>query len=219
MGYCQVTTWEEVPSVWTQFEKFRGIPTQHVTFLDCMQADLAALEGRRPFAFKPGDFAFPATFARNMRHLKLTTRPRDKPWHDGLVGACLTSSPHEIQQLERKLEVKDDPRAHLTCERLMEADRKCPLLPHTFDALEAFVTRLQMLWAHLFGERHPALTLYINPLVRHLNTDPVGYKDFHNWTQSKAGTVIYYLKTIEQTYLGFKLMESQLVHYATSRGN
>jgi hypothetical protein len=92
----------------------------------------------------------------------------------------------------------------------MEADRKCPLLPHTFDALEAFVTRLQMLWAHLFGERHPALTLYINPLVRHLNTDPVGYKDFHNWTQSKAGTVIYYLKTIEQTYLGFKLMESQL---------
>jgi hypothetical protein len=26
----------------------------------------------------------------------------------------------------------------------------------------------------------------------------------------KAGTIIYYLKTIEQTYLGFKLMESQL---------
>jgi hypothetical protein len=141
-----------------------------------MQADLAALEGRRPFAFKPGDFAFPATFARNMCHLKLTTRPRDKPWYDGLVGACLTSSPHEIQQLERKLEVKDDPRAHLTYERLMEADRKCPLLPHTFDALEAFVTRVQMLWAHLFGDSHPALTLYINPLVRHLNTDPVGTK-------------------------------------------
>jgi hypothetical protein len=210
MGFCQVYTWNEVPPVWTQFEQYRGLTAQHTTFLDYLQRELAAQEGTRPFAFKRGEFAFPATFARNMRHLKLTTRLGDKQWYDGLVGACLASSAHDIQHLERKLEVKDDSRARLTYEQLMEVDQKCPPIPHTFVQLEAFATRVQLLWAHLLGDTHPALTLYINPLVKHLNEDPEGYKDYPGWAQLKAGTVIYYLKKIEQTYLDFKLMEAQL---------
>ena len=170
--------------------------------MEFIQEDLDEQEGRYPCAFRLQDFRFPVGFVINMKDLKLTTRIHETTkWYEGLVGACLDTSYQELNTHEKITVARAHRNVKLTLEECMLPTRKCPPLPTNFSSLLAFVTRVQMLWAHLFGPDHPALTLHINRLHEHLQKDRPGYRYQHGWARKKAGTIVFYLKLIEQAYL------------------
>lgn len=84
MGYCQVTSWDEVPVPWHKFQSYRKTASQHKAFLERMQRSLALQEGLHPEAFNTAEFTFPISLGKHMKDLDP---------HNGTYGRKLVGRP------------------------------------------------------------------------------------------------------------------------------
>ena len=153
MSFCHVQRLIDCPA--PLLDLLEQPKTEQYSFFNVHILPILIRRDRTAFA----NFHFTAASILRICELNLTAADPSRPWHDGILGACMRRSADDLRSINQLVEARQETNIQINAAHVARINSRAPIVPHSMQELLHFLHRAHQLLDLLFPHSVMCLAL------------------------------------------------------------